>query len=462
LFLGWGCSPENAVSETEARKQGPSLTLDYSPARSGHIFRGMGVALYGQETQHLSRLHDLEVRYVRLEAGPSWASLPHSPPAQPGQLARYVRNNFNYNDPDRLLRFQESFAYFQEHNIKSVLVFYQQPYLWLQNDYMNTFRPGAEVNLIRLWVAVLKYLQKHGIRPDYVELANEPEGNWNGHIPRHRYHELVVQARKQFDRVGLSHIQILGPGLSTLNLEGRTPLWMDSMPVETEQSLSAFSFHAWDDVLAEDRTLNFMRNAWDSLKQTLGRRNAQKEIILTEYGWELTRKGYNDYHSPRSRALFSVSDTHQYGIRYAANSLIHINQGASAIVAWRLSDLNADYSSWGMVRSRDRGGTPRPFYHAFRFLSNQALQGSRVVMPASPLRDDTLEALLLCRDGRCVWIAVNTGMDWRRVAIEVTTQPVLYSVIRFREEGIRDFCVRKGSELYIDLPPASIGALQWW
>ena len=83
-------------------------------------------------------------------------------------------------------------------------------------------------------------------------------------------------------------------------------------------------------------------------------------------------------------------------------------------------------------------------------------------MPASPLRDDTLEALLLCRDGRCVWIAVNTGMDWRRVAIEVTTQPVLYSVIRFREEGIRDFCVRKGSELYIDLPPASIGALQWW
>ncbi len=472
------CQPGHEFKDT-ARDRSifvESVTEDNTPVRPfaikfssevSHRYLGFGLSVYGQETRYLDRMLELKPAFVRLEAGPSWASLEHQVPEDPAMLKDHIATHFNEQDPGRLEKFKESFAFFKEHNIRVILIIYQQPYHWLQNDYMKTFKPGAERKLVRLWVALLEYFRSHDMQVDYVELANEPEGNWNGHIPAKRYFDMVVDARKSFDAAGFSQVRILGPGLSSLDLEGIPTRWIQSMPTRAERSIYAFSLHAWDEVLTDADNLNVMRNAWKSPKAAFRKINPEKPVFITEYAREVSRRRDAKYYSPAKSALFTASDTHEFAIQFVANTLIHINQGASAPVAWRLSDLNGDPSSWGLIRSPERGGSSRPAFEAFKFLNQHLMENAGVWKPASPIQDDTIAAVLLNREVEFVLAVANAGADYRELDIEVPSEhsgDVLWSLFSEKvPDCTEEFSDSNNSESThrIRMPPFSIGVLRW-
>ncbi len=452
-----GSSP---ISTPGSATEPKALRLRYS-GESSHTYLGPGVSLYGQETRYLKRLQELRPRYVRLEAGPSWASLEERLPDDPVLLESHIRKHFNAQDPTRLKRFQESFAFFQEHDIRVILIIYQQPYHWLQNDYMKTLKPGAESKLVRLWVALLEFFHSEGMPIDFVELANEPEGNWNGHIPTQRYYEMVTEARKRFDRAGFSHVKIVGPGLSSLNLEGIPSRWIRAMPPAAEQSLAGFSLHAWDDVLTEVDDLDLMRQAWSPARQAFRRQNPRKPIFITEYAREVSRRRDVRYYSPAKRALFTASDTHEYAIQFIANTLIHLEQGAAVTLAWRLSDLNGDTSSWGLIRSPDRGGSNRPAFGAFRFLNQRLSVEAEVLKPREPVTDATIASVLLQKENAYTFAVANTGSASRLLDLELLAgdQEMRLDVLLENNQTCESLTLREGQLLL--LPAFSVGVVQW-
>jgi hypothetical protein len=409
LLLLCTCCPK-ASDYGEPAALAPEGLIDFQYGQpAGHAFNGIGVALYAQEIHLLPRLQELNIRYVRVEAGPSWGSLPMEPPPGGSALSRYVARNFNYQDPERMQRFRLAFDWFQRHDIKVVLVIYQQPYSWLQADYMKTFRPGAEYRLVELWVSLLDFYGENGMVVHYVELANEPEGNWNGHIPAQRYYDAVVHARKRFDESGQQGVGILGPGLSSLNLEGRASRWIRSMPPLAEQALEVFSLHAWDEIHSNEVSLNYIRGAWKEPARAFREKNPDKEIFLTEFASEVSRDLPARLHSPGSGALFTAAETEAYALRSMANTLIHINQGVSVPIFWRLSDLDGDSASWGLIRSPEKGGGLRPAYRALGFLSSRMPAPAKVFLPDKPNNHPEIATLMLKEEGSKYWFGVHTG-----------------------------------------------------
>ena len=461
VFFYLGCQPADLDPTLDPNFRAPPLELHYENRNQAHLFQGLGLALYGQQPRWLSRLAELDPQFVRLEAGPSWASLDSPPPWNPSEYPAYIENHFNSEDPDRMKKFQESFRFFKEHNIQVILVIYQQPYDWLETDYMHTFKAGAEDRLVAFWVALLQFFEKKGMEVQFVELANEPEGNWNGHIPAKRYFKMVQRARLAFNSAGLEHIGILGPGLSSLDLEQIPLRWIQSMSAQAEHSLAGFSLHAWDEVLAEDPGLSSMRNAWKNPSRALEKLNPGKPVFVTEYASEVSRLRPGGYHSPAKRALFTASDTEPYALRLAANTLIHINQAAAVTVVWRLSDLNGDDSSWGLIRSPERGGGCRPAFKTLRFLSEHLPRNARVIRPIDP-GDGLVASLLLKEETRYHWIGVNTGPNMRRVKLELDgTIPGTGLMVLFQFSGQKVVAIRGEEGWQLELPPHSIGVLKW-
>ena len=179
--------------------------LRYAPERPAQIYQGMGISLHPLDPKHMDSLRELNMRFVRVGAGPGWGGMAEPDfPDDPARMGEFIAAQFNRDDPERLADFKESFAFFKQHDIRVVLVQYQIPYRWLKKDFMRTLKSDRVDRIVAQWTALLKFFRAEGMGVDFVELANEPDGNWDGHIPPALYYRLVPRARRAFDRAEFS------------------------------------------------------------------------------------------------------------------------------------------------------------------------------------------------------------------------------------------------------------------
>lgn len=389
------------------------------------------MSLHPLDRSHLPALTDLNMRFVRIAAGPGWGGM--SDPAFPDRAAEmpaFIARHFDRDDPRRLAVFRATFAYFREHDIRTILVLYDLPFHWLKQDYMRTLEDENVDRLVAKWVALLEFFRARNMPVDFVELANEPDGNWNGHIPAQTYYRLVERARRAFDRAGFAPVRLLGPGLSSLDLEHRAERWIAGMPPATARALGGFSLHGWDEVLATDSMPDYLAASWEHPLAAFRKLDARKEIFLTEYATEITRFGRatggarRDFASPRSGALYTAAESPRYALRVLANTLVHLNHGVSVPVLWRLGDNDSDGTAWGMIRPRRHGSSKRPYYHAIAFLGQRLPIGARVIAARPPVdrertRSAELAAVLLAAGDRTVWTGANLGDKPRRIRLRL-------------------------------------------
>ena len=404
------------------------VRFDHDATHSTHAFRGLGINLHPLEPRHLPALPELNLRYARVGAGPGWGGM-RDPrfPDDPAAMRAFIAAHFDRDDPERLSDFRASFAFFREHDIRVVLVLYQIPFAWLKDDFMRTLKTKNVARVVAQWTALLEFFEQENMHVDFVELANEPDGNWDGHIPVRRYYQLVRQARKAFDRAGFEHVGLLGPGLSSLDLEARATRWIRGMPPETARALAGFSLHGWDEIHATDSMPDFLARSWKRPRAAFRALAPDKPIFLTEYATEITRFGGRQFASPRSPAFHTAAETPRYGLRVLANTLVHLNSGVSVPMLWRLADNDSDQTAWGMIRGPRRGGGRRPIYAAVRFLATRLPRDSRVIPghAASTYGAQTapLTATLLTQDKEAIWTAVNLDDRPRPVRVKLTGGP---------------------------------------
>lgn len=395
-------APEDSLAQIE------QLRFDLND--SGHRFGGFGVSLRPENiVQHQSALVALGFTHVRFEPGPSWGYVepPLTANASATEIARYVRDNFDY-DADRTATMRRAARILKERRIKTVLINYHIPFAWLSGDEDRRLQAEHTRRLTHLWLGVLAHLRDQaGFEPEFIEIANEPDGNWNGAIPPQRYYAILQALRTQMDAAGFERIQILGPGISNLNRQGLGARWVDAADQDALAALGGWSFHAWDEAYMPHSKATAVARTWTTLRRSLSGKPA-RPVFLTEFATDARQFAGRNYHSNSSAALFTAVETRAYAVRVLCNAIIHLNNGVQVPMLWRLTDHNDDRRSWGLISAPATGSYQRPLLHLLQRLAPMFPPGAEIVPPGEPQNYARTAALLLREDrGRLQLLLLN-------------------------------------------------------
>ncbi|MCR9145084.1 MAG: hypothetical protein NXI24_22790 [bacterium] len=388
--------------------------------RPGHAFGGPGIGVHPEEiVRHEAELAALGITHVRFEAGPSWTYV--SPPlgasVSAAEIADYIRDHFNHDAP-RAKTMREAARVLKRRDIKTILINYHLPFAWLSSETHRTLKRDNDESVVDLWIGLLQFLKADtGFVPDYIEIANEPDGHWNGHIPVHRYYQIARTLRKRLDQEGLARVQILGPGVSNLAKDRLGARWVRGANAPAMAAIAGWSFHAWDEIYRPGAGPPFVDQTWRELRAAIARQPA-RPIFLTEYATQSTRFGGKTYQSNGSSALYTAVETEGYALRTLVNAMIHMNRGVHVPVLWTFADRDDDRRHWGTISSPATGSYYRPVFKLLRRVAPFLPAKSRVV-PMQDAPDYARCAATLIRKGEALYlIAANHSTETAQRRVE--------------------------------------------
>ncbi|MEO0509082.1 MAG: hypothetical protein AAF065_04370 [Verrucomicrobiota bacterium] len=358
-------------------------------------YLGFGIGIHPGDVIYETAFEELDLEFVRLEFGPLWYDLDELIPADASldELYSFIAANYNGDAYNRLEGAQYTYRFLNDRDIKIVLIHFELPYHWRRDKATGLIEPQYIDDLARFYTAHLRFLRDNGVHIDYIELANEPDGNWNGHLPPESYVSLLKQCDHLFEANDLGHVQILGPGLAFLNLYNRLPPYMDALALGAHVHLDGWSTHTWDEVEFPEARPEYTFGVWQPFLNGIKESDPlrRKPILVTEYGSDVTRFGDRIYTSPRDQFTENLTDSWDYAIRVVANSITHLNRGANALILYRLSNAHWQKTGWGIIQPE----TPeryrkKPIYQAIYKLLSDLPLGAQILQPNWYTHDDPI------------------------------------------------------------------------
>ncbi len=334
---------------------------------------GFGAQVWSGNTIGQSVLADLEMDFARMQSGVNWFNFSTQPPTDSNVAAgdnytsmyNYIAANFNGpngSEPWHLPSIKSSYIHAQANGVDIILNEFK-----IANSFLNSQNTKMLDNLVddyaTFLAAQIDYLADQNVYPAYIEMANEPNGEWNGYISPTQYNNLVQQTRAQLDAHGFSNVGIIGPGLSeiggtrTWNWHEVTD-WVDTLDANAVNSLAGWSAHTWDDWAGLEGQVQVFNNAINTAEPS-----GDKPVFITEYATSISSYGGIDYGSPDSGG--GAADQSAFAVRVFDNTITLLNNGASALILWEAADKTWSDSTWGLRRL---DGTERPTYLALEAL----------------------------------------------------------------------------------------------
>ena len=321
---------------------------------------GFGGQIWPGDLRGRAVMEALGARYVRLQHGSNFFSYATQPPTDSNftagdnfsSMKSYIAANFNTGSwPLPNIKSAQTWA--NANDVELVVNEFHIAYSFLNsgNDYMLT---SCVDDYATFWAALLSYLDDNGVRPEYIELANEPNGTWNGLITNTNYNTLVKQTRSLLDTHGFSDVGIIGPGLSVLG----NPVWVNALDSTAVDSLAGWSTHAWDDASGIDNQAQIFETAVDA-------KDPNKPIFITEYATNITEFNGTSYTPPEGGG--DAADQSVFAVQVFKNTLSLVNHGAGALLIWEAADQSWSTKLWGMKRL---DGTDRPTLPAMKTLTD--------------------------------------------------------------------------------------------
>lgn len=434
LFLGyfWSINPllkaqeehsKNAPTETAPSETTPN-TEPISPPEKQQVleltqhfgdYLGYGIGVHASDVSFPSAFEELAPKFVRMEFGPRWDVLEEQIPSGKSveEYYAYLQRNYNGDSPNRRHGAQYTHKFLRQQGIEIIKIHFELPYYWRAKDGSQRFLSEHIEDLARFHTAHLRYLYKSGVHVDYMELSNEPDGEWNGHIPPKDYARLLRRCRELFTKHGFEKVKILGPGLTFLNLHNTPPPYFEAIKEVGTEHLHGWSTHVWDEAEFTSSRPEYTYGIWqpflDQIKKLDPER--QKPLFVTEYASDITDFGDKSWVSPRDRTTDTVVDTWHHAVRVIANSITHLNRGSNALVVYRLSDTHWHKTGWGLMTPGEAPAfKPKPVYHALIHSLKTLPIGGHVLHPTWYLHDDpiTLSALHLASKNELHLLLANS------------------------------------------------------
>ena len=239
-----------------------------------HPFGGFGVQIWPGDTRVESLITSLNLKYVRMKFGGDW-----TPPtdATQAQMDTYVASQYDGNTSIRA-----TYAILMQYDVAVIGNYFEGPSGWLGTN--NVLKSENFDDFVRLWGSIAYYMQNNSMPIRYIEMFNEPEGDWNIRVPGANYNTVIKLMRAELDSRGLTNVGIIGPGLAYLY---HGPDWIDVLDNDGKAALAGWSTHAWDEGWGHTDALpSFLDQRWQdyfgaAVDDVDPMHN--KPIIVTEY-----------------------------------------------------------------------------------------------------------------------------------------------------------------------------------
>ena len=375
-------------------------------------------------------LDTLAFRWARIAVGPNWDNLQNQPPmeATPHEMNAYVAANFNGDFSNRLANAVGALEEAEDDGVSVILNQFKIPDVWLTTE--DRLRTSNLDEFAEYWAAVLSLLDDNGVRPQFVELANEPNGTWNGRITPEDYSQLVTLARQQLDAAGFTDVGIVGPGLSQMRLNDD---YFNALDAQAVSAMAAWSTHTWDDQTDWQQRFGVFADGVDQVDP-----DRIKPIFITEYATSKNRFGDVNYDDNDEGGPDPASDVPAFAIEVVRNTVRLLNGGAGAMLYWEAADQPFNELTWGL---RDRSGNFRPAINALFPIVNNATPGSFALR--NETGDPTVAALLSPGDAesqRVTVILVNQSDQVRTsdIAVEGALVERIAEAWVFSDSGLQN------------------------
>ncbi|MBN2513596.1 MAG: hypothetical protein JXB18_11720 [Sedimentisphaerales bacterium] len=422
-----------------------AVDIEFDVTEVSHPYAGFGVQVWPGDMRAESLFADLNVRYMRM--CPGGCSNPPTDAAQ-SQMDAYVSSE--YNGTTRGNSITASLQMAERLDVQVILNMFGGPAAWLGTN--RRLKAENFDDFARLWATQVYFFTSRGHQVRYIELANEPEGDWNIYIPPADYNTVVKQVRQELDSRGLADVGIVGPGLAYLY---HGPSWISALDNDARAALAGWSTHAWDEGWGNTDALpSFLDMRW---REYFGAAAAQadpsgdKLIIVTEYATGVRTYNGVNYGS-------SYTETTQFAQRSYENSLTLLNNGANVLCYWEAANQSWQPSPMsGLLRT---DSSLRPVYYALKTLAPYIPDGAMVLQKT--WNDPAISAAGFIGDHRLVMAFANStaGTVTRELKIKGITSFLLSFAEGFESGTIVDksFAVQfnyNSAVLTITLSPES-------
>lgn len=440
---------------------GGDITFDYE--NTGHSFDGLGAQIWSGDMSVEPLLADLKMRYIRMELGPNWNNAPDPPTGQSREsFDAYVAANYG---AARLQNMKNTAAMLDSLGIESIFNQFHVPPAWQRIFWPYELRSANYQDFAILWGAMLAYLDSEGIRPEYVELFNEPDGAWNCRVSPAGYNTVVKLVRAEMDYRDFEDVQIVGPGLAYLNHNSGGRNYINALDSEAVEALGGFSAHAWDETFLQGCGPEYLRQQWIPFGNAIAAKDPQGQlpIFITEYKTGNRRFHGVDYPRPGENYPSSAASTMPFAVRVFENTLSLINSGASVPIIWEAADKNWEDSSWGLQMRPAQASARRPSYYALKVFADIIPPGSQVITAGLQPDNDIYLAGFVTDTGVAL-AAVNSTNQTKTKAVAFTNTDHLeligsmaYSAAGFNN-GSEMFYVAH-DKIFLEMPADSVLAI---
>jgi hypothetical protein len=389
------------------------MILTYDALNTSHVINGFGGQIW----------MDDQSRAVRIASDQGWSMLrtPIEDKKKDGSKPKLSKPNnsraeydayWNQFDTEKMKNLHNTLA---SMGITPIYVQFGVEPIWLDNN--NKFI-GSNVNeLAEYWAAHVAWMKKNDVTPKYIELFNEPDGDWNGYVIPNDYNSIVMTVRRILDERGCGATQIVGPGRAHFDV-GTRDEWVDALSEDGIRSIDAWSIHSYEWGPEDINNPQYVRDNWQGFLNSVKVKdpNNLKPIFLTEHATKCTTFHNRTYADEKGNADDFASNTQYYGVRVFSNALSFINMGANSIIVWQACDQSWNSEQyWGMEKL---DGTRRPVYYAISTLFTAVPVGA-FVLKSAPFAESGMEAAAFTTGDQFIAAFANGTAEQRDVTVNV-------------------------------------------
>jgi len=446
LLAAAACDPRGAAQAA------PLERIHYDLARSSHTLEGFGANVWPGCPAAERVFRGLGMRFARL-----WIGCHGSPP--PPDAPREAFDAYWRASPGLAPAVSTGRA-LAARGVRILLGLGAPPEEWMGPG--KRLRPEFHEAFARLWGAAVHVHNDAGVPVRWIELYNEPDGNWSVHVPPADNARVIRLVRAELDARGLRDVGIAAPGTAHADHGPAGDPWVEAMDPATAAAVAVWSNHAWEWNLRAIHAPNggaYLRDAWSGFLGSVRRKDPERTrpIYVTEYATKAHVFDGIDLGDPgKGRSERCATDTVPYAIRVVENTLHLANAGAQALLVWEAADQPWSNHEWGLVKRPEKAGEPRPVYHALRAVLPHIPPDSRVLVAGSPA--PTVASAAFRRGPRLVWVAANGSTETSDVEAAFAGASRLRAVETavFAGGGAQPRASLSGATVRARLPPRTV------
>ncbi len=279
----------------------PELVVDVHSTT--HEFWGLGAQTWDASADTLRVYNDLNIQYVRVSS----------------TSAAVVAANMGIN---------------------VMFLRWSVPSQWVDGD--NELLTEYVDDYAVYWADTVGNLAAGGLVPPYIELSNEPDGNWNTYISPANYNTLVKLTRVELDARGLADVGIVGPSLANLDWDNHNSTWINALDAQGVASLAVWGSHTWDDHGSCGDGAGCINRQWPDFGDSADAQDSSLPKFISEFATKENVFHGVTYPHPDSYRDYNATNSMPYAARVYENGLALVNRGANVPFIWQATD-----QSWG-------------------------------------------------------------------------------------------------------------------